>query len=153
MNLDTHVKFTKEETAEYLSKMTLGYPAASAENSEVLVSYYFKPKTKYPPRLYLLYGYWPQRNRRMAGISKQPCLYKRPVGPIEREEMSDCGRMMSNQFEANQIDKMIFRHMEDGFSDTEIQQILDAVLPHCTPDFRAHSPVSEIRKRYNEPNP
>lgn len=151
----TDTKFTKEETGKYLSMITLPYrhqhERAKTQPQELIVSYFFKPKTKFPPRLYLLFGHWPERNRRAAGISKQPCLYTRRIGKIEREEINDCGRMMSCQFEAHQIDKLIWRHMEDGLTDREIEAMLSAVLPACTPEFRNHTPVTEMRKRFDIP--
>lgn len=147
--------WTREETAEHLAKMVLGYPsqnlADAGEEAWPTVSYYFKPQTKYPPRLQLLYDWWPERNKRASGISKQPCLYTRRVGLIEREEMNDCGRLMAGQFEAHQMNHMIWRLMDDGLSDSQIQTLLDAVLPYCTPEFRNHEPVAAIRAKFIPP--
>ncbi|CCH02054.1 hypothetical protein FAES_4054 [Fibrella aestuarina BUZ 2] len=114
-----------------------------------LVRYYFKPPTKYPARIYILYGFWPQRNLRPMGIMTQPCLYSRRAQGFEIDEITNATRMLARQFEAKDVNHMIWLHVEDGFSNEQIQTILDEVIPLHQHAFRQHLPIAEIRRQFD----
>jgi len=63
------------------------------------VSYYFKPKTKYPERIYVLYGDWRPRNMRQMGISKRRPFHTRKATTEEEEAMESATRMIYFQYE------------------------------------------------------
>lgn len=57
----------------------------------MICTYYYKPKTKYPARIYLIMNaeQWASRNFKPMGIMNRPRILTRPMTKIEEEEKSE----------------------------------------------------------------
>lgn len=64
------------------------------------VSYYYKPQTKYPPRVYVMLGFWLPRNLRPMGLYHASPLYTRLVTEGEIINMISSLRQKYYQYES-----------------------------------------------------
>lgn len=94
------------------------------------VGYYFKPRTKYPERIYVFFYHeqWAPRNMVHIGVSKQPCLYTRSMTPLELQDTKDCKRLPAGQYE--DMKSFIDDERSAGVPEPIIAEIIAKLPPH-----------------------
>lgn len=63
------------------------------------VAYYYKKKTKYPERIYVLYDYWPERNLLPMGLTNEKPFLTRSSTPYEDEALEGALRLVRYQYD------------------------------------------------------
>lgn len=105
------------------------------------IKFYYKPKKKYPARIYALWGNeWSPRNLMPMGISKQPILVRRPMTKYEQERNSASYRMIYYQFES--LSELISYEKEELADDGKSASEIEAWISELTAIFSRYFPNS-----------
>ena len=92
-------------------------------DTKISVRYYYKPQTKYPPRIFMLFDDWCRRNLKPMGIMNARCLLHRYCTRLEQIDCKLTTRYIYRYFE--DWDDVIEYHREEGVSSEIIKKLCD----------------------------
>lgn len=105
-----------------------------------IIKYYYKPPTKYPARIYALWGNeWQPRNMLPMGIANRSSLTRRDMTKYEQERAQSSKRMIYYQFES--LDDLLGYEREELADDGRTQEEIEVWVKELTEKFKKYFPT------------